>query len=224
MTGLGAGRSVPAGRAARGFTLLELMVALSVFALMSAMAYGGLSSMIEAKRQVDANLDHSQAMQQAIFRLQSDLEQLADRGIRDGFGDHRPALAGEADIGLSFTRHGWRNPLGEPRAHLQRVRYRLDEENRLIRNHWRVLDRAQDSAPVETVLLEDVERLEWRYLDADRQWQDRWPPMDSNPRAPGNAPAEAAIDTPLPLAVELRLTTEDRGETRHLFAIPGARS
>lgn len=199
----------------RGFTLLELLVALSIFALMAAMAYGGLSSVIRIREQVDASLARTQRLQQAVFRIQSDLEQTAARDIRDEFGDPRPALAAEAALGLSLTRNGWRNPLDEPRSHLQRVRYRLDQEGRLLRDHWRVLDRAQDSAPVETVLLEDVTRLEWRFLDGGRQWHDRWPPLTAD-----TTPANGG-DTRLPLAVELRLTTEDRGEIRQLFAIPG---
>lgn len=206
----------------RGFTLIELLVALAVFAVMSAMAYGGLNSVIEARTQIDAALERSQRLQQAVYRLQSDLEQTAARAIRDQFGDARPALAGDPDAGLVFTRLGWRNPLGEPRSHLQRVHYRLDEEDRLVRSHWRVLDRAQDSVPVDTVLLEDVERLEWRFMTGNREWQDRWPPL-----AEGGSPRQATPGAPteqhtrLPLAVELRLTTDDRGEIRQLFAIPG---
>lgn len=203
---------------ANGFTLLELLIAMSIFAVMAAMAYGGLSSVIEARTQVDAALERNQRLQQTIFRLQSDLGQIAARGIRDEFGDARPALSGDTDTVLAFTRHGWRNPLNESRSHLQRLRYRLDEDSRLVRAHWRVLDRAQDSVPVETVLLEDVERLEWRFLSATREWQGRWPPPTTG-GPPGNTPGPEQ-DT-LPIAVELRLTTENHGEIRQLFAIPG---
>lgn len=201
-----------------GFTLLELLVALSIFAVMAAMAYGGLSSVIEARIQVDAALERNQRLQQTIFRLQSDLGQIAARDIRDEFGDARPALIGDTGAVLAFTRHGWRNPLNESRSHLQRLRYRLDEDSRLVRDHWRVLDRAQDSVPVETVLLEDVERLEWRFLNDAREWQGRWPPPATG-GPPGNTPGPEQ-DT-LPIAVELRLTTENHGEIRQIFAIPG---
>lgn len=220
----------------RGFTLVELMVALAVFAVMSAMAYGGLSSVIEARTQIDEALARMQDLQMAVHRLQSDLGQVAARRVRDEFGDLRPAIAAEPSVGFVFTRHGWRNPLDEPRSHLQRVRYRLDEEGDLVRSHWRVLDRAQDSAPVETVLLEDVERVEWRFLDSEREWQDQWPPLAFGGSASGIIQDEGAGgsdedgeggtasqgDIRLPLAVELRLTTEEYGEIRQLFAIAGA--
>lgn len=202
---------------AAGFTLLELLVALSIFAIMAAMAYGGLSSVIEARAQVDAALERNQRLQQTIFRLQSDFGQIAARGIRDEFGDNRPALTSDIDNTLAFTRQGWRNPLNEARSHLQRVRYRLDEENRLVRDHWRVLDRAQDSLPVETVMLEDVDRLEWRFLNDVREWRDSWPPPAAGGPPPGNQPGPEHYT--LPIAVELRLITEERGEIRQLFAL-----
>lgn len=220
----------------RGFTLVELMVALAVFAVMSAMAYGGLSSVIEARTQIDRALARMQDLQMTVHRLQSDLGQVAARRVRDEFGDLRPAIAAEPSVGLVFTRLGWRNPLDEPRSHLQRVRYRLDEEGNLVRSHWRVLDRAQDSAPVETVLLENVERVEWRFLDGEREWQDQWPPLAFGGSASGLLQEDGTGEdegddqdgaTPqqeirLPVAVELRLTTEEYGEIRQLFAIAGA--
>lgn len=199
----------------RGFTLLELLLALVIFALMSAMAYSGLAAVLRARESVNVALDRSQALQSAIFRIQADLEQTVPRGIRDQFGDTQPPLLGSADNGISFTHNGWRNPLQEKRSHLQRVAYRLDDKDHLMRLHWRVLDRAQDSAPVETELLGDVKTVEWRYLNDDDKWIDRWPPASLSPTGP-----QTAKSTRLPRAVELRMETKHLGETRHLFYIP----
>lgn len=198
----------------RGFTLMELLLALAIFALMSAMAYSGLTATLQARESINAALERNQAMQSAIFRIQVDLEQTAARSIRDEFGDTQPPLLGSAENGITFTRNGWRNPLQERRSHLQRVGYRLDEKNNLLRLHWRVLDRAQDSAPVEVELLPDVESLEWRFLNSDDEWTDRWPPSNLG------GVANESTDTSLPRAVELRLETRSLGEIRHLFYIP----
>ncbi len=199
----------------RGFTLLELLLALSIFALMSAMAYSGLTATLNAREGINAALDRTQSIQLAIFRMRADLEQTTPRGIRDQFGDSQPALLGSAENGITFTRNGWRNPLGERRSNLQRVGYRLDDNGKLLRLHWRVLDRAQDSAPLETELLSDVESMEWRYLAENYEWIDRWPQA----RSDINRNPDAAPDNSLPRAVELRLETATLGEIRHLFYI-----
>lgn len=215
--------AVPARQ--QGFTLIELLIAIAVFVVMAAMAYGGLSSVISTRETVTAALDRSKTLQMAVWRMRSDIEQIVNRPIRDSFGDSQPAIIGSPDLGLQFTRNGWRNPLGDIRSSLQRVAYRIDEDDNLVRAHWRVLDQAQDSAAVESTLLEDVSNVEWRFLDADREWQDRWPEN----AAPGALAAtrQTAAGAPPPsydppLAIELRVTTPAWGDLRLLFMIAGA--
>ena len=111
------------------------------------------------------------------------------------------------EVSLSFLQQ-------EPRSSLQRVGYRLDDEGKLLRLHWRVLDRAQDSAPIEITLVENIESMEWRYLNATEGWIDRWPPPNLN------ALGEQTDNVNLPRAVELRLESKALGDIRHLFYIP----
>lgn len=187
----------------RGFTLLELIVVIGIFGVMSLMAYGGLDSVLRTRTKVEAALTRTADFQKAYRRLRDDLQQVRLRPVRDGFGDVQPPLEGPAREGpLAFTRGGWRNPLQLPRPGLERVRYRLDER-RLLRESWRVLDQAQDSPVVALVLLDKVEELRWRFLDPTREWRERWPPEG------------AAAQTPL--LVELTLRTPDWGEIRWLF-------
>lgn len=199
----------------RGFTLVELLIAIAIFAVMSAMAYVGLNTVLDAKASVDKSLDRTKDMQLAVNFLQTDLNQITPRAIRDAFGDKQPALRGNpgsSDAAILFTRNGWRNPLQESRSHLQRVAYRLDDEKKLHRLHWRVLDQAQDSTPVDNIILEDVERMEWRYQDSNEQWEDSWPPFNSGGSASGG---NGSVE--LPRLIELRLETEDWGEIVLLF-------
>lgn len=207
-------------RRTRGFTLVELLVALAVFGIMAAMAYGGLTSVIDTREGIDRSLARTQALQTALFRMQNDLEQTVSRPIRDAYGDPQPAMVGSADTGIVFTRIGWYNPLQVPRSDMQRVGYRIDEDDSLIRVHWSVLDQAQDSAPIEQTMLENVDTIEWRYLDANREWVDRWPPQS----AAGSLATSQDPDAPLPIAVELRLDTDHWQDIRFLFQIPGAES
>lgn len=195
---------------ARGFTLLELIVVIAIFGIFAVMAYGGLNSVLKTRVQVERAQDRLAEVQKAYLRLRDDLQQVALRPIRDGYGDAQPALRGlDQPLLLEFTRAGWRNPASLPRATLERVAYRV-EENRLLRASWRVLDQSQDSKAVDTVLLTDVEEMELRYLDPDREWRRRWPVESAD---------LAQAQQPPPLAVEITLKTRDMGELRFLFKL-----
>ena len=198
----------PSMRLGAGFTLIELLVALVIFSIIAIAAYGGLNSVLIQRERVLQSLDRTTALQKAYVRLRNDLQQLRARPARDGFGEPQPALQVQADGAVEFTRSGWRNPLGQPRSGLERVAYRLDGDGRLIRASWRVLDRAQDSAVSEAVVLDQVEEIRWRFLE-NAEWLDRWP----GPSATG-APALEAV----PRAVELLLVLKDGGEVRLLFS------
>ena len=195
-------------KAGRGFTLLELIVVLGIFAVLSVMAYGGLSSVLTARERVLQSLERTTALQKAYVRLRNDLQQLRARPSRDGYGETQPALQVLGDGTVEFTRSGWRNPLAQPRSALERVSYRLDADSRLLRVSWRVLDRAQDSAVSEAVILEQVEEIQWRFLEG-AQWRETWPATGIT-----GAPLVDAV----PDAVELLLTLKDLGEVRLLFS------
>lgn len=196
-------------KAGTGFTLLELLVVLGIFSVVSLLAYGGLNSVLTSRATVEAALDRTTAMQKAYLRLRDDFQQLRNRPVRNAYGtDFEPALFLSFDKRVEFTRGGWRNPLSHPRSTMERVSYRLDADDRLLRESWRVLDRAPASEPVSVPLLDRVRRAEWRFLDAQGQWQEEWPPLSQ---------AAAPAEVPPPRAVELLLETEDWGELRFVF-------
>lgn len=174
-----------------GFTLLELIIAMVVFSVLAVMAYQGLDNVLKARAQLEQRSQQLAALQQAWLWLERDLGQLAARPVRSEFGDALPALlaqAGQRDWLVEFTRGGWRNPLGLPRASLVRVAYGV-KDGQLLRWHWQVLDRGTASRPVATVLLDGVQRIGIRYLDRGGEWQAYWPPAGreqellSQPRA-----------------------------------------
>ncbi len=210
-----------AQRTQRGFTLLELLVAVGVFAVMSVMAYGGLKTVLDSRQQTDAQAKRLAAVQLTFMRLERDIEQMTDRHIRDEFGDDKgPLLAtSEGDAVVEFTHAGWSNPTNAPRSHLQRVGYAL-KDKQLLRAYWLVLDRAQDSKPVQTVMLDKVKSMEWRFMDNDRKWQTQWPPQTSSTTT---AAPPGLILSQLPRAVEVTLELDDMGRLTRLFSVPGER-
>ncbi len=196
-----------------GFTLLELLVAMAIFALLAAMAYGGLQRVLDARADAERVQQRLAQLQKAVTFIERDLQQAIDRPIRDGLGGSLPALQGgqSADQLLEFTRAGWLNPLHQPRATLQRVAYRLNNGT-LVRSFWRVLDRAPDSAPQHMKLLDHVDDVKVRFLDAQDQWQEDWPPANFN----------AATGVDLPAAVEVTLDLHDWGRITRLVPLAGA--
>lgn len=227
-----------------GFTLIELMVAVAVFAVLGALAYGGLNRVLATQTHIEQSMERLRALQLTFRYLQRDFELLINRPVRDQFGDLQPALrSGEergAENWLSLTHAGWRNPAGLRRSTLQRVEYALDEQeeyDNLLRLAWPLLDgygadteQEEDEDgyagdAVVTPLLTGIEELKIRFLDEQNAWQDVWPPLDS-PSAARNAPGisgqlpGAPAETFLPRAVEITLVAEPWGEIRRLMALP----
>ena len=203
------------GCRARGFTLLELLVALSIFAVVSVLAYGGLRSVLSAREHANIQTERLAALQLAVQMLSRDIEQTVQRGVRDPFGDKQPPMTSNANSGkggLEFTKTGWRNPAGLARSNLQRVGYGM-RDDKLIRSTWPMLDRAQASTPREAVILDKVKEFSVRFLDAKSEWQSYWPPTTAN--APGTSDP-----MPLPRAVEVSLELEDWGSIKRIFRVP----
>ncbi len=194
---------------AGGFTLLELIVAIAIFALISAMTYPSLIHILDMGDQVERQNARLAEVQKAIALIGRDLRQIVDRPVRDAYGGTLRAVAGGTGAipPLELTRTGWRNPVGWNRSHLQRVAYLLVDGD-LIRQSWTVLDRSTDSVAAEAVVLEGVEALELRFMGADRQWHEFWPPAD----------AEGSV---MPKAVEVILDLEDWGRINRIYRVAG---
>mgnify|MGYP001050229643 CR=1 FL=1 len=156
-------------RTENAFTLLELLIAMSIFSLISIMAFSGLNSVLFNKEVVDLQLQRLSNVQRTMLNLSRDIEQAADRPIRDELGSTLPAFSGGQNIDstiFELSRYGWRNPAQQPRSTLQRVAYSF-EDNQLIRLYWHHLDHLQTDEPVRRVLLNNVDNVEVRYLDKE---------------------------------------------------------
>jgi general secretion pathway protein J len=202
-----------AASAVRGFTLLELLVAIAIFAVVSTLALTGYTQLQQQSEYAEQRLARLREVQRAVQTLCQDIAQLEPRPVREPLGDGRvPALQATETLEyrVQFTRAGWSNTAGLPRPTLQRVGYRLDQ-NELWRDHWPVLDRTLVVEPVKLRLLGGVRSLTFRFLNSNRQWVDRWPSPQAGTRGEQSRPA----------AIEVVLELEDWGEIRRLVEIAG---
>jgi general secretion pathway protein J len=189
---------------------MEVLVAVAIFAVMGVMAYGGLQAVIKQREIANDNAERLRNVQFAVRQITRDLQQAQPRPVRDELGDgYRSALLADerARFDLELTRGGWSNPLGQPRAAIQRVAWRLDN-GRLLRAHWFVPDHTLAEEPVEREVLDGVREMAFRFLGGSREWTDSWPPELSG--------ADPGL---LPLAVEVTLELEDWGEIRRLVEL-----
>lgn len=205
-------------RTARGFTLLELLVAIFIAAIMFAIGYGVITQALHARHAVRRDQRQLLALQTAMRIMEQDFVQLAPRPIRAPNGQGwQPAIMASTSTEplVVLTRGGWSNPLGLQRPELERVAY-LFKHGTLIREHWNELDPTLTDPPVKRNLLKHLRSVHLRYLDVQRRWIDHWPPTALG--------AEASLDAYYrmrPLAVEVTLDTRQWGKIVRIFEIAG---
>ncbi len=197
-------------RRTSGFTLLEVLIAVAIFALISAMAYGALNQSLRTRDRVEEERQFWHALTLVFLRMEDDIGQARARGVRDNGGASLPAFVGQPTdtraVGapsLEFTRAGVPVFGDGVRSDLQRVAYQL-AEGVLTRLAWPELDRSPQSQAQEAPLLTGVEELRLRFFSAAGKWEERWPP------AAGNE---------LPRGVEVTLMLIGRGEITRLFLV-----
>ena len=187
-----------------GFTLVEMMVALFIFAMLSVAGVIMLRSAVDSDAVTAENLGQMAEMQRFVSLMEADLSQALPRTYRDDDGGRMPAFA--SNIGeppaayLKFTRGGQSYVNGEPRSNLERVEYRLTDGN-LERLRYRMTDGGSIDQPA--VLIANIDSLALRFRDRRGQWSDRW---------------ETERLTELPRAIEIQFGQRGR-RYRHLFLV-----
>jgi general secretion pathway protein J len=129
----------------QGFTLLEIVIALAIFSVMSMMAYAGLAAILDARASTVPRAQQLAQLQTTLYLLNEDLSQVIKRPIRDQLGSSEPAFSiGRGNEILVFTRTvpSWLANSSE--TNLLRVSYSLEKEA-LYRRVWTIPDRTQQT-------------------------------------------------------------------------------
>ncbi|MDR0439995.1 MAG: type II secretion system minor pseudopilin GspJ [Candidatus Accumulibacter sp.] len=200
-----------------GFTLLEILVALAIFALASAIAYGGLDSVASTKNALDKEIRFWRELGLVFDRMEADFLQSVPHPLRDGPDLLSPPLRG-GNTGNSGESEGFFVELirqDEDRAQV-RVRYLCERGRLTLRTGaMRPFDRADFGATVksgidlpgiiDTLLLPAVERCETAFLGAANAWLGEWPGDQSLAR---------------PRAIRVRLALTGQGLFERVFHLP----
>ena len=196
-----------------GFSLIEVLLALAITAMISVIAYTGLSTAVSARDSLLAEEERHRQLMLFFSLFGRDIRHAAPRPVRNEYDDEEPAVRATEglDILLELTRRGWDNPAAQPRSDLQRVVWRIEDEV-IYRGVYQTLDRGGDLPPVETAILENVEALSVRFLGHEQTdpsldaWRENW---------------STDGDEGIPLAVEVELEIEGWGSVRRVFLPAG---
>ncbi len=191
---------------ARGFTLVEMLVALLIFALMSVLAYRGLAAAFASQAHLEDDNRRWRDISLTFAQLERDVGMAVDRPVRDSIDRRLPAWQGApaADAAqLEFSRMGdaWQTGAA---ADVLRYGYRL-RDGTIEQLVWPVLDRGVRGEPVVNTLLERVRRFDLRYLARDGNWQAAWP---------------AGSGDDLPAALEVVVELAEGTTLTRIFALP----
>jgi general secretion pathway protein J len=196
----------------RGFTLIEVLIAMAIVAVIGIMALTGLNTVISQQEIAEQRAERWREIQLAMRIIVQDLSQVHPRATRDETGvSTRPSFLVDESLQfpLEFSRGGWSNPTGLPRGSVLRVAYDLEEDT-LVRFYWPVADRTLATPPGRMNLLTGVVSMRVLLVDSSNEQFTEWPPTNMGATVRNSA---------RPRAVEIQLELEDLGEIYRLIEV-----
>jgi len=196
-------------RAVQGFTLLEVLIAIAIFSVISMASFSIFETVLNSDTVTKARTDRINELQRGFLIIERDMLQIARRSVRlngeapqQGFLHTDNESFSTHEQALGFVRHGWTNPgLLLPRSELQAVAYQLNNKV-LERVHFNFVDAVVGEEPKVRALISQVEKLDFEFYDG-KQWQQK------------------LQENTLPLAIAIELDTTDYGIIRRQFLVAG---
>ena len=197
----------------RGFTLIEIMVAMAIFTLIGLASTGVLNSVINSDQLSSERFAKLEELQRAMLTIERDILQIVPRALRVNGEPVSAVISGGEDVlnsdadGLGFVRAGWHNPqMLLPRSTLQAIGYRLQEEQ-LQRLYGNYVDNVIGYEPKIKILLSDIEDFRVSFLTEVEQLEkpEEWEESYSNAN--------------IPIAISITLDSKTFGEIRCEFIL-----
>lgn len=197
--------------AQQGFTLLEVLVAIAVFAMLSLSAYQVMNNVMRSDSQSQKHSQRLKDIQRALIMMDNDFRQIVARKSRSNGEepDSKVLRSGEylldsSSDGISFVRTGWQNPQSMfPRGEVTKVGYRLTDD-KLERVWYRYPDTVVGDKPLVRVILTGVTALKFEFFD-NKNWQKKW-----------------NKDNALPAGIKVIMTLKDFGQIERIYVLPAS--
>jgi general secretion pathway protein J len=196
----------------KGFTLLEIIIAMAIMAIVSVTTIKLLDEASLSKDTIEKSSKRLNQLQRGFLLISQDMQQLVSRSYRDEFGDKQLSMSTDLQSStpiFRFTRLGRRNPAQLPRSNLEHLNY-LVEDKVLYRVSFTYTDGMTEEQGLKRPLLDNVEDMKIEFYDG-QDWHETWPVQDSITAT--NTAKE------LPIAVKFKLEFSDYGIIERLYAI-----
>ncbi|GAW97070.1 MULTISPECIES: type II secretion system minor pseudopilin GspJ [Colwellia] len=193
----------------QGFTLLEVLIAISIFSVVSLASFTIFDTVLRGDENSKIRTERQNELQRAFLLIERDFTQIAKRSMRvngeaptNNFLQTADDSFLADDQAIAFVRNGWTNPgLLLPRSDMQSVAYRL-EDGTLQRLHYNFVDAVVGQEPRVRPLITLVTSLAFEFYDGSK-WQEKWSGQK------------------LPQAIAIEIETEDYGFIRRQFLVAG---
>ncbi len=193
----------------QGFTLLEVLIAIAIFAIVSLASFSIFDTIITSEEKSTKRMSHMNEIQRAFMLIERDFLQIAKRSLRleseaplKGFIHTDASDSDSSSQTIGFVRSGWSNPgLLLPRSDMQSVAYQLND-NALERIHYNFVDASLSETPKKRVLISNVNSINFEFHNG-KEWNKTFEGTD------------------LPLAISIELDTEQFGIITRKFLVAG---
>lgn len=195
-----------------GYTLIEVIVALAVFAIVSTLTGSVMLQAFETKKRLAYQTEQLNELHLVLTLLRRDIAQTTNRPIRGNENRLYPPFIGESNY-TEFTRGGFINPSNTQKSStLQRVAL-LCGHHALTRRSWSAVDSPTRRDTRDQILLRHLTHCAFAYISQSQEHLSSWRPY---------AISQKQKNAFIPTAIELSLTLENRGSIKLLFPIPEA--
>lgn len=195
-----------------GFTLLEILIALSIFAILATITSSTLYYTFTTRTKVNLQADRLTALQLAVSIMQQDTAQIIDRPIRGNEMRLFPVITGQPQY-MEFTRDGLINPKSkEKRSTLKRIAL-VCSDGALVHRTWSSLDPTDRNKYKDRVLLDNLDDCHFNYLNHNLESLTEWREQAVS--------QDQRVET-FPTALQVNITLTDWGQMSLLFIVPEA--
>lgn len=194
----------------KGFTLLEILIALTIFTIVAFITTTALNQTLNAEKRIHTHADEWNTLQRAIIIFKHDVQQAINRSVRGNEMHVFAPFVGESTY-FEFTRGGVTNPTHQTQTNMERIAF-LCDQGKLIRRRWEALDTPRRNQTQDKILLENLKQCRFDFLASNHQVLPVWHAY---------AVQQDQRTIALPMAVRLTIEVKNQGNMSLLLILPG---